>query len=389
VAAGPDEIAAAVEAAVADHRAGRLDAAEQGYRGVLQADPHNLRAAYNLGLILVRRKDFHAALPMLAHAFETAPPAFPAWSGYAEGLIAAGRFPEAERVLAPHRTEPRGAPLELRLRQAWGLALSGEGRHAEALDQLRRAADLAPDDPETHSDLGLALVRAGQSEPALASLQRALVLDPGRLAAAINAGVALKDLGRPDDAEAAWREVLARHPGNAAAARNLHGLLIEQGRFREALEQAEAGLARAGKTAELLRERGIALHNLGRYEEALDCFEPLLVIPDFRYEALTLVGLVLSMLGRRDEALATLDQAIAESPENPAAYYRRAFIRLQRLEFEGGWRDYEKRLDMDDFMAWAGVLTPEIRAHLAHDPTLETVQAKRVLLVAEQGIGAR
>ncbi|HEY8571857.1 tetratricopeptide repeat protein [Phenylobacterium sp.] len=380
-------MAADIEAAVAAHRDGRLDEAEAGYRAVLQGDPDNLRARYNLGLLLVRRRDFDQALPLLAEAVETAPPDFPAWTGYVQGLTAAGRFDDAERELRARGSGPQAEALEVKLRQAWAMDLHRRSEAAAAEAQLRRVCELRPDDPEAYADLGVAQLREVKPQAALASFDKALQMAPGLVGVLVNRGSALKALGRLGEAEAAYREGLAGAPGHPAAARNLNVLLIEQGRFEEALALADEGLKAGESPADLLLARGIALHSLGRFEDALGCFQAILPTGALRYEALTRVALAQTKLRRPQEALQTLGQAIAEDPTNPLAYYRRAFMHLLLKDFETGWKDYEKRLDVEEFLAGAGVITPEVRRKLTTDATPEQLAGKRVLLVAEQGIG--
>lgn len=374
----------AVEAAVAHHRAGRLDDAEVGYGQVLAADPDNLRALYNLGLLLTRRKATDQALPLLAKAYGAAPPGFPAWVGYAQALIAAERFAEAEDVLG-RGSGAQADALQVRLRQAWGMALMRGGQDADAEAQFRQACELAPDDADAHADLGLIEMRLGRLEAAVKTFDTALELAPRNVTALVNLGSALRGLGRPEAAEAAYRKALAIDPGHPLAARNLGGLLIEQERYEEALEGADAGLKFA-TTADLLMARGDALFKLGRWADALACFGAALQAGP-SYEGLTRMALTQATMRRHVDAIETLNRAIALNGMAPLAFYRRSFLRLLLRDFAGGWRDYETRMRCDEFVADAGVITPEVRATLTLDATPAAVQGQRVLLVAEQGIG--
>jgi uncharacterized Ntn-hydrolase superfamily protein len=79
----------------------------------------------------------------------------------------------------------------LDLRDAYELAtegddLTGEGRHAEAGERYRRAAEVAPDNHELIFWAGLALAQAGDLEDGVEHVRRAIAMQPG------------------------WRELLAR-----------------------------------------------------------------------------------------------------------------------------------------------------------------------------------
>ena len=66
-------LAGALKKAMRQHRAGRLDAAEAGYRRVLTADPGNANANHQLGRILTRSKHLKEALALLRRATKAAP----------------------------------------------------------------------------------------------------------------------------------------------------------------------------------------------------------------------------------------------------------------------------------------------------------------------------
>jgi tetratricopeptide (TPR) repeat protein len=376
-----------IETAVAHHRAGRLPEAEGAYAEVLRAEPGNVRALHNLGVLLLRRKDVDRALPLLAAAFATAPDGFPAWVAYVEGLIAAERFAEAEAVLARNGSGPQAGTLQLRLAQAWGMARMRDGDLATAEAQFRRAAALRPDDPETHADLGFVLLRQCRYAEAEESLRQATALAPEHVGALANLGSALRGQGRGTEAETAYRRALSAEPDHPDTLRNLANLLLDEGRFEEALAAADRGLQAHPELAELLLTRGLALIKTGRLAEGLEVCQAASRGETVRYEALGRVALAHATMGRPDEALRTLAQAIALEPENSSAYFRRAFVRLSMRDFEGGWADYEHRMRVDESLFQQPALTPQIRAAVELDARPEDFAGRRVLVTPEQGIG--
>ncbi len=86
-----------------------------------------------------------------------------------------------------------------------GTRAMDEGRIAEAIDDLARAATLMPDSSPIQNHLGLAYARAGRDPEALAAFQRAVRLDCSNLAAAENLAAAKRRLSlqtrAPDTAE--------------------------------------------------------------------------------------------------------------------------------------------------------------------------------------------
>jgi Flp pilus assembly protein TadD len=59
-----------------------------------------------------------------------------------------------------------------------GAVLLAHGRDVQAAQHLERAAELAPAEAGTWSNLGVALARLGRAEAARAAFARALELDP-------------------------------------------------------------------------------------------------------------------------------------------------------------------------------------------------------------------
>lgn len=85
-------------------------------------------------------------------------------------------FAEAERAFRTVlHVRPDDADASLYL----GIALAGQGRHAEAIAPLRAAGEARPLDAEVHWRLGLSLRETGELFAAMSSLREALQLRPG------------------------------------------------------------------------------------------------------------------------------------------------------------------------------------------------------------------
>ncbi len=82
------------------------------------------------------------------------------------------------------------------------------GRLAEAIDSLRRAAALRPDDSHTLNDLGVAWKQAGRSDLAEAAYRAALAAAPRSAAIWFNLGNAHREENRLEEAELCYRHAL-------------------------------------------------------------------------------------------------------------------------------------------------------------------------------------
>jgi tetratricopeptide (TPR) repeat protein len=180
------------------HQGGRLQAAEQIYRQILQAEPNHVDAIHLLGVIARQ-----VGKPEIAVEY----------IGRAIGLN--------RNVAAFHNN--------------LGNALKDQGKLDDAVACYRRALELKPDFAEAHYDLGIALKDQGKLDDAVACYHRALELKPDYAEGHNNLGNALKDQGRLDDAVACYRRVLELKPDFAEAHNNLGNALRDQGKLDDAV----------------------------------------------------------------------------------------------------------------------------------------------------------
>ena len=109
----------------------------------------------------------------------------------------------------------------------------------DALQALRRAAELMPRDAEALRNLGSALHDRGIWDEALASLQAALALEPDHPGALLDAADALRGLGRTRDSLPLYQQALSVTAQDVEALNNLGNAYLELGDHQRALEHYE------------------------------------------------------------------------------------------------------------------------------------------------------
>ena len=177
-------ISEALAIALSHHQAGRLQAAEEIYRRILQAEPDQPDALHFLGVLTAQL----------------------------------GRRQEAvDYILRAIAARPDAAPYHLNL----GLAYQESGKLHEAVAAYRRALELQPEFVEVHYNLGNALTEQGQIAEADACYRRALQLRPDYAEAHSNLGNVLRDQGDLDEAVACYRRAMQLKPDFAMAHSNL------------------------------------------------------------------------------------------------------------------------------------------------------------------------
>lgn len=116
-----------------------------------------------------------------------------------------------------------------------GVAAHQQGDIPRAVDLIRQAIDLAPDQGTYHSNLGVMMQQLGQGQERITSYQRAHALAPYDAAVMTNLGSALLEAGRLEEATDILRRAVEIEPDKAEAWANLGLTLHQRKQFGEAL----------------------------------------------------------------------------------------------------------------------------------------------------------
>lgn len=381
----PAEAEKLFKAALAKHRAGNLAEALSGYRAVIDLAPGHPSAHQNLSVILrlLKRPDEALACADAALALHPANAGLHTARGRA---LADLRRPD--EALASYDRAAALAPHEAINHQNRGSALLAMGRPADALEVFDQALALAPQSAQPHIDRGATLDRLGRLEEAAEAFARAAALQPGSIDAHRNLALMQRRLGRFDDAIASVDHALALN-ATSADLHVLRGkLLFELQRPDEALESFDRALALKPDDAQGHHGRGAALGVLERLDEALVAYDRATALDPNFAAAHRNRGVILRKLRRPAEAVLAQDRAIAAAPGNASAYWYRSLSRLVQGDFEAGWRDYERRWEVEEFLASAKTnMTTALRERLQPELSLQDIAGRKVLLVGEQGVG--
>jgi len=270
------------------------EAAERAFEQVLAADPENVAATRQLGVVLSRQLRFEVAAKVARRLVELRPYEAEAHANLAAMLINTRRYEEAERAVERGLAlDPRDAMLyQVQVKLAnWRRDF--EAAYAAA----RMMCDLDPS-ATAWSVLAGALNNVGQYEEAEAAARRSIQADPSHDGGWFVLAYAVEACGRLEEALTAYRHASAlrdaRLPGNGSQ-ENVARLL----RLLGQTEDARLALAEAMK----LKPRDDVVFRMRAYE--------------LRYAR------------RYDEALSDLDGAIALRPSDPLYHLDRAKFLLE------------------------------------------------------------
>lgn len=192
------------------------------------------------------------------------------------------------------------------------VALSFEWDWREAEKQLRRALQLAPNDPYCHWALGVWLIAAGRSDDAIGAMQRAVALDP--LCAPISHGLsnAYYWARRYDASLQACKNTLELDPAFGPAHQSLATLYAQMGRHQDAFAQLEQSFIQRPRGE--LDQVGYAIVCAisGRAEEARKAISELEGSRSPRYSTGPGCAIVYAALGEQEKALDLLEECYEE-----------------------------------------------------------------------------
>lgn len=207
-----------------------------------------------------------------------------------------------------------------------GLIALRAGRFDQSVTRLKRAAAVAPKNPDVHANLGLALMRLGRNEEAAVSLERSLTLSPNETGARFNYGLLLLQMGRYADAISTFDVVISREVDHAEAHYNRSCALSELNRLEEALAAQQKALGLQPDSATYLSAAAATLCLLKRYNEAEPLIQKALTRQPGMELALLCLVEVLRSRGELQESLEVAERLIAEHPQSLQGHIRRSRI---------------------------------------------------------------
>jgi predicted O-linked N-acetylglucosamine transferase (SPINDLY family) len=288
----------AMEVALAHHRGGDLAQAEDAYRVILELAPDHGDANHNLAVIALESGHAAAAVALFRKALDGQSENLTYWVSWFDALLQSGDLAGAmdaldhrrrsgmpaavaqelmdrlvsQRHQSATRARAQGASTELRPKasqideinrlfqgdkldrvlvlaraltrrfprdgfgwKAMGAALINLGRCEQALEPLRQAVVLMPDDASALSNLGFALQIQGFQVESEVNLRLALKFEPNFAAAHVNLGASLLRQERYDEAAMCFRRSLELEPGYAPAYNYLAQTDEESGHLVDAL----------------------------------------------------------------------------------------------------------------------------------------------------------
>jgi protein O-GlcNAc transferase len=239
-------LAACLESAWANQKAGRLDAAEADCLRALSLAPGHPRALHHLGLVAHASGRLDEAERLIRQALAVTPdnPVF----FYTLGIVCQdkGCLPDA---VAAYRRALELKPDLVQASLNLGIALAGIGQLEQAAQAFSEATARRPDYALAHEHQGAVQLRLGAVEKAVESFRAVVALAPDRAKAHYDLGQALSAGAMWDEAIACFDNARALDPHDARSATAQAELMARMNRVDAAV--AAYGRLRALRPASL------------------------------------------------------------------------------------------------------------------------------------------
>ncbi|MHC4405669.1 MAG: tetratricopeptide repeat protein [Planctomycetota bacterium] len=215
-----------------------------------------------------------------------------------------------------------------------------------ALKELDKAIELAPDSSSGYVARSQTRQRSGDAEKALQDAEKAVELGPENGFAYMRRAAVLRELKRLDEALADLATSERLHPNNPWLYYHRADIYLDRGEEERALEDLNKGLELNPMRSQAYVRRAAAFEALKRFDDALaeygtaerlDATNPWLY---FQRAELYLHR------GQNEEALGDLSKGIELKPDHSYAYKRRALLRFNRGEYQLALADVAKAVEV-------------------------------------------
>jgi len=339
----------AIQLACENHQKGNFKQAESLYKNILEKQPDNPDILYMIGLLFCQLANYDSAIQYIRKALQFGP------------------------------ADIAGAYCNL------GIALQGKGLLDEAISYYQKALQFKPSFAEAYCNLGYALQGKGFLDEAITYYQKALQFKPSFAEAYCNLGYALQKKGLLDESINYSRKAVELNPNFASAYCNLGLALKGKEQFDEAILCYRKAIELNPYFAKAFCNLGAVLQEKEQFDEAILCYRKAVELnPNFA-AAYYNIGLTLQDQGQLDEAILCYRKAIELNPNFADAHWNKSIALLLLGKFKQGWKEYQWRWKVKEFLKKSLVHHPHEFSQPAWDGS--SPEGKSLFIFSEQGVG--
>ena len=329
---GPASIESLLLLGSAHSNHGEADRATRVLGRLIEAYPSHFAGRFNLAAAYAQAEKYAEAAMHFKEAMRLDAGSHLARLFAAKALVNAAGHQEALDLTDRWRKSGPAELDEFEIRSVRGRASLGLGRFEAAVGELRRAAELRPEDPEVEFNLGVALARQRDFDQAREHLERAKTLDSESRDVRFELLAVLRELGDTKAVqeelavfEARKRRGRSESMADRAAARG--NAYLKEGNASAALREYRQAVRHKPEDAKLYYGVSLALASGGAAADGsrgmegmrIEALEKALALDPSYADAYNELGIIHTQLGRFAEAEQALSAAIEADPQYAAA----------------------------------------------------------------------
>ena len=218
--------------------------------------------------------------------------------------------------------DPKSLDATMALAEASAL----QGKHAESLQSLQKARELAPDALPVLRHVIIEGEAAGQASVAVAAARELVQKSPEDLDDAFLASAAMLQGGDSIGARVALRNYTQHRPDDAKGWLGLGMASLVQKGYDEARTALERSAQLAPNQPETEFQLGVLAREESKQAESIEHFEHTLALNPSHPGALAQLGALYLQAGQLDKAQDVLQKSVAADPRNPDTEYKLAMV---------------------------------------------------------------
>ncbi len=191
-----------------------------------------------------------------------------------------------------------------------GAAYSATGKNTQAVAELKRALELAPNSDEAYRSLGDAYKESGQSDEAISAYQKAVAANSYYWLNHIALGDAYWALGDNAKALPEFQKATELAPDNPIGYENIGSVYLREGKWSESIPEFQKSLARAPQS-DAYSNLGTAYFFLKNYDQATKMYEKAVELTPNDEVMLGNLGDSYRWSGHSDQAVIAYGKAIS------------------------------------------------------------------------------
>ena len=311
------------------HKKGKFQEAERLYRAILQAQPTNAEANYNMGMLAVGMGKIEESLLFFKAALDANPRTGQFWISYIDALIMLGRKADGRAVFDQAKEN---------------------GVKGEKFDQLERKLKVSE-----ANIIGEKVLTSAKPN----------ILDTIKLDQALRIGKRKSKEGQLKEAQDIYQDILQKFPLNKQALIGLQLLtegeklvpqdpppyqlqpivnLYNQGHLQQSLAEISYMLETFSKSVFLHNISGACNLGLMQYDAAIESYKQAIKIkPDYA-DAYNNLGVAQKNVGDLEAAINSYQHALKIKPDYAEAYYNMGNIQNEQGDPEAAIHNYQNAL---------------------------------------------